>query len=278
MSEPLYPIKKGSFTFYIKSNYTGIEFELVGFTMNGAVGFYKKYHSEFFDEEVPGHPGIDIADYLFEKLKAEADARLNEYLEKHISDYSVYELTRASSGDFWSGAGKEPEHRLDRELDCSKILDGIVGLYLYGYTASYNFREDKFTGLKSRYGSEAREVTPMTALYGQSLDMMLALEQYKRGVAPPAYSEIIRLNAFLEGKKSLKLVMKSGVVHNLKSRCGDIHLYSLLVDTGNDFVLYDSYDITPRLGRNEPLTSLDYLQYGRGKFVIDTEALNTFEI
>ena len=278
MSAVLYSIQKDKFTFYLKCNYTGIEFGLIGFTMDGVEGFFMKDFSIYSDDKVEGHPCISLSDHLFARLKTEADAELKVYLDKNITDYSIYISSNTDFKDIWRYAGKEPQHRIDRELDCSRILDGIVGLVVNNYLATYSFAVSKFIGLRPRYRDEPVSVTPMTVLYDDVLARMLAHEQYSRGVAPPMYHEMVRLSTFLAEKKSLKIVMKDGTVHELKPRRGEIYLSSLLECAGSRFVLNDNCSITPRLGRNEPLPSLDYLQYGRNQFVIDAEALNTFKL
>jgi len=277
MSEPLYPIQKGAFTYYLKGKYNGIDFELVGFTIDGVEGFYKIYHSSYSHEEIPGHPCIDISEYLLEKLKAFADVELQAYIEENINDYTIYEKSDYSGKDIWENAGIEPDRETATNLDCSKIVDGIVSLSLNGSNiTTYDFTKEEFTGIHPLYGDKDRVVAPLMAVYGEVLDWILAMEQHKRGIAPPVYDEMLRLRIFLQGKKSLKLVMKNGTVHEFKPHYGDISLFSILEDTGCEFVLKNSYYAKPEL-KSQPLAALDYLQYGRTKFVIDLDAINTFE-
>ena len=272
MSEPLYSIQKGKFTYYLECSHTGIEFKFIGFTIEGTEGFFKKYHYDHSKEEVSGHPCIDISAYLLEKLKIDADIELKEYLEKHISDYSTYEKSDSASKDLWENAGVEVCQDNRADLDCSKVMDGIVTLSINGYNAVYDFNEGKFTDIHSIYGDKDKTITPMEAVYGDVLDQMLAMEQYKRGLAPPVYTEMIRLREYLEGKKSLKLVMKNGDVHVLKAQSDTIYLFTLLKDTGCEFMLADNYLMKPRLVARKSLAELDYFQYGHSKFVIDIEA------
>ena len=158
------------------------------------------------------------------------------------------------------------------------MIDGLVGIEVNHTVCVYNFAAHEPAGYKALYHDKELATTPMRVFYGDCLPQLLALEQHKRGLAPPVYTELARLNAFLEGKKSVKLVMKDGAVHELKPNHGvfmsDLLHYSPECET--PFCLKDAYHLKPRFDHNRPLAGLDYLQYGKQQFYIDAQALGRF--
>lgn len=55
------------------------------------------------------------------------------------------------------------------------------------------------------------EIDIFKAVYGlTSLKKILAYEQYKKGLTPPFYNEVAKINEFLEGKKTVTLELNDG--------------------------------------------------------------------
>ena len=270
----LFPIKNGRVTLYVHTN-NGTQFDFKGFTVKGDGNFYMPYISAYFGIDLDGRPCTSIEDHLFEKYKPLADAQLAEYLEEHIHGT----LIATDFSSFWYTAGKTLAFIYDKNLHLDRMLDGLVGIEINHTICIYNFAAGKPVGYRALYRNEELATTPLKVFYGDRLIQMLLLEQYRRGLAPPVYAELARLNTFLEGKKSVKLVMKDGAVHEYKHHNGgDIYLSTLFNYAPNSampFCLNDCYDIRPRFNRSRPLADLDYLQYGKHRFVIDLEALFT---
>ena len=272
----LFPVKNGKVTLYVHTN-DGTQFDFEGFIVKGDGNLYMPYIGAHDRTSLDGRPCVSIEDHLFEKYKALADAQLAEYLEKHINDA----LVATDFSSFWYDAGKPPTFRYDENLRLERVIDGLVGIEINHTVCIYNFAAGKLAGYRMRYQDAEQATTPLKVFYGDRLVQILLLEQYRRGLAPPVYAELARLNAFLEGKKSVKLVMKDGVVHEYKHHNGcDIYLstlFSYSPDNAMPISLNDCYDLKPRFVRGRPLTDLDYLQYGKHRFVIDMAALGQFE-
>jgi hypothetical protein len=277
MSDKLYPIKNGDVTLYVQMSCNGTQFDFKGFTVKGDGNFYMPSVSDFNRINLDGRPCVDIGDFLFEKYKALADAQLREYLERHIHDA----LSPQDFESFWHEAGQPLSFKHSKTLREKRVIDGLVGIEINNTVCVYNFAALEPAGYKALYRDEELATTPMRVFYGDHLARLLALEQHERGMAPPAYAELARLDAFLEGKKSVKLVMKDGSVHELKPHYGgDVSLHALLhYEPLNDtpFWFNNSHDLKPRFERCAPLAGLAYLQHGKQQFVIDVDALGRFE-
>ena len=271
----LFPIKNGKLTLYVHTN-NGTQFDFKGFTIKGDGNFYMPYIT-YGGTGIDGRPCVSIEDHLFEMYKALADAQLAEYLANHINDT----LIATDFSSFWYDAGKPLAFRYDKNLRLEQVIDGLVGIEVNHTVCFYNFAAGKPAGYRALYRNEDLETTPLQAFYSDRLIQMLLLEQYRRGLAPPMYVELARLNTFLKGKKSVKLVMKDGTVHEYKHHSGcDIYLstlFSYTPDSAMPFGLNNCYDLRPWFDRSRPLVDLDYLQYGKHRFVIDTKALGQFK-
>ena len=276
MSEKLYPIQNGDVTLYVRTS-NGTQFDFKGFTAEGDGNFYMPYMSPYSRIDLDGRPCVSIEDYLFEKYKAWADAQLQACLERHIHDA----LSPKDFGSFWHEAGKQPAFRHSKNLRMGRVIDGLVGIEINNTVCNYNFAAQEPAGYRAHFRDEELATTPLRVFYGDWLSPLLALEQHCCGLAPPIYTELARLNAFLKGKKSVKLVMKDGAVHEYKRHNGcDIHLRALLSYAPHNvlpFGLNDCYDIRPQFGCSRPLADLAYLQHGKQQFVIDVDALGRFE-
>jgi hypothetical protein len=223
---------------------------------------------------------VGLYDYLKGVYKALADAELAAYLEAHINDRDFYVCDKRDTPRLWYAAGQIPEYRRHSKLVLERVIDGIIGYELDQIVCLYDFVNKKHLGFRIAHNGKTVRTTPMKVFYGSQLEQLLALEQHKRGTAPPAYSELTRLAAFLEGKKSVKLVMKDGGVHELKPHNGcDVSLSRLLyiVPTNEKypFTLHDDYDLKPRFEHGRHLADLDCLRYGRHSFVLNAAALQS---
>jgi hypothetical protein len=272
----MYQIKSGAVTLYLDMKYDDTTFALKGFTVDGDGNFYQ---TDINSYNVDNRPRVALEEHLLDKFRTLADEELTEYLEEHIRDMSIYTPAEDGFGRFWQNAGQKQNVQIYSSARYDKTIDGIVGLELNQRICLYDFVNKKVTGYIDDYNKDkSLDTTLMKVFYSMYLDQILALEQYNRGLAPPIYTELAKLNRFLNGKKSVKLVMKDGTLHDYKHHNGsEVYIGSLLhfnpEDTANPFILEDSYDLKPRFACKRPVAELDYLMYGKEKYVIDTDAL-----
>jgi len=217
----LYEIKNGSITIYV-GDWRNAEFRFKGFTIENDPDNYYVSHSGRYDPSPPdGRAIVEVGEYLYTMYRAEADAQLQKYTEDNITRYDFYTECEDNSFPFWTEivnkAGIEPTTNNNYEVDLSELMNGVVGLSTHGVTIKYDFIERKTVGYESRYTRSEPIVSAMEVFYrDKMLREILALEQYRRGIGVPAYGELVKLREFLQAKKSVKFVMKSGKVYELK--------------------------------------------------------------
>jgi len=281
MSDKLYQIKNGAVTLYVNMKYNGINFEFVGLTVDGDSNFYQPHVSFYDADPIDGRPRVGLDQYLLDKFKSLADKQLKDYLDQNIGDMSIYDIHDDRFEHLWRNAGCEPNSHTQESICCRQAIDGVIGFEVGNNDCLYDLASNKVIGYSNEYSEEEQGITPMRIFFGNHLNCQLALEQYKRGFSPPFYIELVKLNHFLRGKKSVKLVMKDGAVHDYKHHSGyEVFISSLLCFDSQyatqPFSLNNSYDLRPRFSSNRAIAELDYLQHGRERYYIDSVALKQF--
>lgn len=106
------------------------------------------------------------------------------------------------------------------------------------------------------------EIDIFKAVYGlTSLKKILAYEQYKKGLTPPFYNEVAKINEFLEGKKTVTLEL------NDRGRIQVPAQISNILATN-----YKEFWINTQLN-NMDITNLRAIGYGKKELVVNTENL-----
>ena len=277
----LYQIQNGNITVYVE--WKGKEFKFMGFTVDNDPESYYVIYKSSYDPLPNDKIVVEMGKYLFNLYKTEADNQLQKYIENNINDYTFYGEYQNNSFPFWSNvintAGTMPKSDTNYEVDLTDIMDGVVRLSTNGMYCKYNFIERMSIGFDSHYSRTEPICSAMEIFYrGNVLNELLALEQYKRGVGVPAYNEIVKLKEFLQEKKSVKIVMKSGEIYDLKK--DNITVRDILNHYYNDgklcFNLNNSYYLKPNMRYVQPLSELDYLQYGKHKHYISEKNLSIY--
>lgn len=223
---------------------------------------------------------IEIAEYLYNKIKTEADKQLNEYIDQHINDTEFY-TDKNDRGKFFFGkrmlfTDEYKEKKPTINISYSYIVDGLVYLSVNNAALIFDFKTDTFADpIKSIHSYEENEkLTFMDVLYGCDLDLILATEQYKRGIAHKAFTEIVNLNKWLDGKKSVKLIFKDGSSTKVETGGSNVNSFYILSLIDKNFVVDDSYYMKPRLKYNYiPVSALNYLQFGKNTYRINADNL-----
>ena len=104
------------------------------------------------------------------------------------------------------------------------------------------------------------EIDIFKAVYGlTSLKKILAYEQYKKGLTPPFYNEVAKINEFLEGKKTVTLVLNDGGRIQVPAQISNI-----LATNHKEFWINTQLNIMD-------ITNLRAIEYGKKELVINTE-------
>ncbi len=106
------------------------------------------------------------------------------------------------------------------------------------------------------------EIDIFKSVYGlTSLKKILAYEQYKKGLTPPFYNEVAKINEFLEGKKTVTLELNDGGRIQVPAQISNILATN-----------YKEFWINTQLN-NMDITNLRAIGYGKKELVVNTENL-----
>lgn len=274
--EKVYEIRNGEITVYV-DHWHRKEFRFKGFTVDNDTENYF-VESNGSNEFCPdGRNMVRLIDYLFQMYKSEADTQLWKYLKRNINRYDLYNEYSTDGFSLWNKiintAGLDPIYRNYHELDLSEVPDGIVSIIINQIKCRYSFADKKTLAFiqPSYYDKPNLIKSAMDVFHRGRLTEYLALEQFKRGIAVPAYDELVRLREFLADKKSLRLVMKSGeVYHLIKDSLCVSDILKHFSDNGKlCFCLNNNYWLKPQMDQCLPLDQLDYLLFCKQKYYID---------
>lgn len=249
--------------------------------------FTREYKSEIFKKaEEDGLKLINITEVIREKIRNIVDKKLQEYIDNninntdYITEFSVREHSdyTTKSFEFFKNAMEFGKNiRNDAEavnkyyIAIRHIDNGIIGFYT-----------DRYSGISFEYDLEKQEFNIsdeeiLKKVYSdEKMKLILAYEQYTKGLTPPIYNEIAKINQFLEDKKSVTFELQNGT--KVKAEAS---LYSILNirDTG-DIYIADRY--TNRVIEGTPIeygktlgTELKSLKYGRVVLEIDSKSLSS---
>ena len=194
---------------------------------------------------------INLNNHIYDVLHKRLESELNTYIENNVNNYDFYDY------DFFDNTcriEKDFDSHLKNlafELDYSNISDGIVKIYIdYKTKLTYNLINHQLS-----------EFELIEYVYGKSyLNIMVAHKQYEQNKAHPAFKEIMECNKFLNGKKSVKLVINE-IEYKYQSGY-NITFSSLFRLYDNKFYIKDYLNIKPTLKVQLPIKSLQYLKYG----------------
>jgi hypothetical protein len=265
----LYKIQEGDLVFFLGKRYNGVSFDIQGFKVKGD-GTYYALH---------GKDGVNLESYLLSKFQALADKELADYFNSNINDMKMYEPVHIDA--IWGNAGEKPYTPFVTDIVCNKLMKGIAGLAVNSTVCLYDFVAKTTAGFLDRYSNTSMDTTLLKVFYGRYLKCLLAFEQYNRGVSHPVYNEFVRLREFLKGKKSVKLVIEDGVVHEYKMHTASITPRSLiyLEESGTPcyFMLNNGYYLRPGFDKACSIQELDYIGYGRERYRIDKAIFANYE-
>ena len=106
------------------------------------------------------------------------------------------------------------------------------------------------------------EIDIFKAVYGlTSLKKILAYEQYKKGLTPPFYNEVAKINEFLESKKTVTLLLNDGEKIQVPAQISNVLATN-----------YKEFWINTQLN-NMDITNLRAIGYGKKELIINTENL-----
>ena len=223
-------------------------------------------HNYFKEKKI-----VNIGDYINEKIGNKIRDELRVYVLNNINKYDFY------NADFIF------EIR-------NKIKQDLVTYQMNYYTYSYDYSDinhnmiivkynhsdneikiDLYTG-EMEFFKKGYKINCLDFYFSQNtLNTILAQEQYKRGIAPKMLNEFVKLQEFLYKKCSVKIITKDNNEHIYKAR------YSS--DVSSLLGFYNGRFEVSRycLNENEDIELKDilYFKYGKKEHYFDTSVLSS---
>lgn len=222
------------------------------------------------DEEIfnSGVTVIDLKGMLFEELDRILRDNINKFVEKNINnisyffeenldDYqsiSLYEMGKDIREQRGRGVNENIDILLSR-FEYKDITNGIIEL------STIDGKEHLIYDMKTmKFKNDDSDI--FKKIYKlPTLKKILAYEQYKKGITPPFYNEVAKINEFLEGKKTVTLVFNDGNEKQVSAQISQI-----LRTNHKSFLI--NIDIN-----NKDISNLKAIRYGKKELEINTKNL-----
>lgn len=206
-------VKNKNNTLYFLAN-KNMELSLYGIEIEKNL-IYTLDNSYYSEKIVENHKGlinkkiVKIDMYIKYILSKKIEQSLRLYKLININDYSFYDLKfiynirREITFNFINVNETKKDFYFE-DVDYSEINDNIVILKNYNKKIRFNletkdielFYDNKKTNYLDFFYDKDR------------LNYIIASEQYNRGIAPKILNEVVSLQKFLIGKKSVKIITK----------------------------------------------------------------------
>lgn len=258
---PLFKLKNEDIICYMEQEYG--KYKLAGIALEREPD--KVYINGYFS-------GMDelnycyISDFLGKKLKKTIAAQLEAYINAHSGRYDFYKILNeggknrfyASNISILDYAIPEPQF----SFNCDELINGIVSTQINYQTFQYNFRTN-----------EVKADLPLFyMLYKDRLEMIVAKEQIRLGIAPQAFTELYNFQEALKDKQTVSVVFKDGETATIRRNNFNISdIYSFTVEEDRISYAFNTYNIS--YYGNNGVDDVDYLKLGKVKYQFNGDSL-----
>lgn len=215
---------------------------------------------------------IDLKGTLYNTLNRILRENIDRFINKNINniaylfennedDYkniSLYEMGKDIRENQYYGLDNNISTLLNN-LTYKDISNGIIQISTKTGNNNYIYDMKKMC-------FENDEIDIFKSVYGLiSLKKILAYEQYKIGLTPPFYNEVAKINGFLEGKKTVTLLLNTGYEKQVPAQISQI-----LATDGKEFWINTQVD-------NMDISNLRAIRYGKKELPINIENLKSLD-
>lgn len=281
-------IKYGRLELFAKHRLNDSSISIAGFSVDRVGPIYKLQSSESFESN---REVVSLHKYIDQEIKAQAQAALEAYVAKNLyKDVYAVRHHKGEREDFGDFLLRDIEHPIETRCGGLAVPKSrlLQGLFMCAYGNRY-LVYDIFSKKIYHFGDSMHEAVGSELVEDVYDADQRALEivraQKKAGIAPPAVSEIARINCWLREKKSVRMILKSGDEYVYKDQyASSISLsYLLCASTAPNtkypvLSLRDSRWLRPILSGGIPAKELHSLKFGRDELVVDVAALQDFRV
>ena len=211
---------------------------------------------------------IDLKGTLYNTLRRIFNENIDKFVDENINNISYLfendksEYEKISLYEMGRDIRDNPNYGLHNNIclllnnfEYQDISNGLVKISTR--TGKKDFIYDM---KKMEFNNEEMDI--FKSVYGiTSLKKILAYEQYKKGLTPQFYNEVARINEFLDGKKTVTLLLNDGKKIQVPAQISNI-----LATNYKEFWINTQLD-------NMDITNLRAIGYGKKELIINTENL-----
>lgn len=211
---------------------------------------------------------INLKENLYNILKRILNKNINDFIDKNINNISYLfenhkdEYINISLNEIGKDIRKNKFYGLDKEIEL--LLDNFEYLNIPNGLIKLSSKAGKkdFVFDMESMKFECDEIDIFKAVYGlTALKKILAYEQYKKGLTPPYYNEVAKINEFLEDKKNVTLLLNDEEKRQVPAQISNI-----LARNCKEFWLNAEL-------KNKDINNLRAIGYGKKELIVNTENL-----
>lgn len=259
---PLFKLKNEDITCYMEQDYN--KYKLVGISLD------REPNNVYINGYFSGMDELNyryINDYLGKKLKKVIAAQLEAYINAHSGRYDFYKiLNETGKNRFYSKnisvldyTAQEPQF----SFNCDDLINGVVSTQINGQSFHYNFRTN-----------EVKADMPLFyMLYKDRLELIVAKEQIRLGIAPKAFTELYYFHEILRDKQTVSVVFTDGESVSARRNSFSVSdIYNFTVNENN--ISYALNSNTFNYYGSKCIADVDYLKLGKLKYQFNGDSLN----
>ena len=215
---------------------------------------------------------VDLKGEMYKELDRILRSNIDKFIEKNINNISYffenYDDGYVDISLYEMGIDLREQEFVGIDRNINILLNNFAYRDISNGILQISTKDGKTDFLfdMKKMEFEDEEMKIFKAVYGLSyLKKILAYEQYKRGLTPPFYNEIAKINQFLKDKKSVTLLFNDGYEKKVSAQ-----IFEILTTNYKEFWINTEID-------NKNIDNLKSIKYGKQELEINTENLKSLD-
>ena len=215
---------------------------------------------------------VDLKGEMYKELDRILRSNIDKFIEKNINNISYffenYDDGYVNIGLYEMGIDLREQDfvGIDRNINIllnnfeyKDISNGILQISTKDGKTDFLFDMNKMK-------FENEDIDIFKQIYRlATLKKILAYEQYKRGLTPPFYNEVAKINEFLKDKKSVTLVFNDGYEKKVSAQ-----ILEILTTNYKEFWINTEID-------NKNIDNLKAIRYGKKELEVNIDNLKSLD-
>ena len=246
-------------------------YKIIGIEINNKIFIFESGSKLERYNYVKDKKVIYFRPYIYNLIINKVKEQLRLYITQNINNYDLYKRNRIT--DIISNLGQnvisDTYIRLC-DYNFKRIRENKINMRSYDINYVFDIEKNILDIIKNN-----KKTNLLNVMFDQTdLDYAVAQEQYKRGLAPNIVYELNKINEFVKGKYSIKVILNDNTYYTVK-KCSrkffgvsDIFSY----DEDLNLKIYKSYIVGER-DKSNRLQDIKAFKYGQVILPIEHEKL-----